>query len=238
MQATKPLILSLGVCALALTSLSTLADTPQAAKFTGPALAVGLSAGSSEIEVKNSPEMDAYLRPSSGSSYSERSSNQGYAQPTVDLSYGFALNERLVGTVGLSYDFGAVDTKTAPMLTGSSEQGPAIKLTRHRSIYVAPGLRLGREWLLYGKLGYHQITAKHQWKITKNGKTSPQQSSTLSGASIGFGANWAMTRNLELRMEAEAINFNRLDDHFADGSKTYSARPSMVRSNLLLGYRF
>lgn len=207
---------------------STMAQAEEATNFVGPSIALGAGYFAPKMGViKNNPATFGKI---------DSSRKKGFI-PTVDLSYGFPMGSSAVGSVGMTYDIGkskisefkaqSDKTKIASQVRGD------ISLKNHASIYFAPGVRLGPDWLLYSKVGYHQASAKYNGDGQINGTAvSANLSTKLTGYGLGLGANWAMNKHTELRMEVEHIRLGNTGEHLDD------KHIKLNRANLLVGYRF
>lgn len=207
---------------------STLAQAEEATNFVGPSIALGAGYFAPKMgAIKNNPANFGKI---------DSSRKKGFI-PTVDLAYGFPMGGSAVGSVGMTYDIGKTkigefksasnNTKTGNQVNGD------ISLKNHASVYFAPGVRLGSDWLLYSKVGYHQASAKFNGEGRLNGKAYSANGSTkLTGYGLGLGANWAMNKHTELRMEVEHIRLGNTGERLED------KQIKLNRANLLVGYRF
>jgi len=236
MQPSKTLIHGLGACALALTSLVCLAGETDSAAFTGPAISLGVSTVKSQLEINGSDDDKARVQQLKANkvpgNYSSSVNSSGRSTPlSIDFSYGVPLSAQWVTTLGASYDFGKSSMNTT-LMSGSALPTLQLKSTlkQHIALYIAPGMRIGSQWLVYAKGGYHQIKA--DYSSTKNSKLVESTSFTHRGFGYGIGTVYAATRNIEARVEVEQVNFK------AFSSEGGNVKPKMTRANLLVGYRF
>jgi len=212
---------SLATLALSLTSAACFAD---ATPFTGPTVAMGIGFGTTQNDL--SPSADDYMF-----------NAKGFSQATLDVSYGIPLSDRIVANLGVSFDRGSIAMRRPSMPDELNDIGPGLKMKRHRSVYLAPGVILSPKWQLYAKFGYHQVTVDQEGALGRGAIGS--SSTQLAGTSVGAGVSWAMARNLEMRMEIEDIQFDSFTYYRArGGDTTVSNQPSMTRANLMIGYRF
>jgi opacity protein-like surface antigen len=210
--------------------------------FTGPSLAAGIGIRSVGSQIDTSTNTAALARKTSGISsttISHASDTRASLQSLIDLSYGFATGKNWVTSVGMRYDPGKVNGGDTKLVIGSTDIAANLNLKNHLSVYVAPGRRLGEDWLLFGKLSYHQINAQHA--MTLNGATSryraPGATSRLHGIGIGMGAKWALAKHLNLGVGIDFIRFDKFT-HQDRGVKFYDNRTHMIQTDLQLGYHF
>jgi opacity protein-like surface antigen len=221
---------TLTTIALALVSV-----TSQAAEtyFTGPSIALGVS----RIENQTSLQGQGYLEDlANGVGAKSDFSNlrsKGTAL-TAELSYGFPLGEHIVTSVGFTYDFGKQNASNRTLVSNTGTNANMnMSMTHHNSVYIAPGVRIGKQWLAYSKIGYHQVKANYAANYT-----SPPLSGKISGSNVhkgmgyGLGVAVAANENVEVRMEVEKIKYSKLSTEFLD------ATPKSTRASLLVGYRF
>ncbi|TDR76546.1 outer membrane protein [Paludibacterium purpuratum] len=226
MHLSKPLLLTLGILAGA----DALAGEDP---FTGFRAGLGLSAGVGRHQIYTTPayRMGVYMA-SADTIWSAHGTRQGFLTPTADLSYGFPLSERWIGTIGFRADLATVDAGDIQLAkVGNREDKASMKLKRHVALYFQPGYRLSDNWQLYGSLGYHQ--ARAEYGSTVSGK----HKHTLNGFGLGFGAERAFNKQLSLRMEVQSVPFSNYSVAYS-GVKAYDAEYGQARGNVLLTYRF
>lgn len=220
---------------LVIPSLGVLSVSPVQADnspFVGPSIALGMGFGGVRTQVSTSKAFQHALRDHALLFYSQSSDGKAFAKPMVDLAYGFPLSGRWLATMGVNADIGTIDAGTVDVALGPRTSS-FLKLKNHTAVYLAPGMQLGPQWLVYGKLGYHQ--AKADFGDSTGGLAAG--SKTLNGPGLGFGARYAMGQNLDLRMELEQIRFGTYV-YKVGNTELYQAKPVMTRANLLLGHRF
>jgi opacity protein-like surface antigen len=207
--------------------------------FVGPSIALGLVTGNNQNGLQTSKTFRDEATALGAKPVTSPQASKTSVLPILDLSYGFPLANQWVGTVGMSYDIGKLNFGRGSLAQmGNDSANLDLTLKDHLSVYLAPGMRMGSEWLVYGKLGYHSAISNYRFSRTDN-DTSASGTDRLSGLGIGAGANWAIAKKLELRMEVEYIRFNGYDFKAeAQSPSLATIKPSMTRANVLLGYRF
>ena len=184
------------------------------ASFIGPAFGISVSA------VQNKAEYESAVTSING-----QSSQANDSDASLQASYGFEINPQWVGTVGLSY---SVKTSAAGTVDYTSGGAQAIeaKFKNHTALSFAPGLRVGNNTLVYGKLAYHQLSVDYTDSASTGGTTQH------TGTGLGFGAAFAIDPSWEVRAEYEAVAFA------SDKVRLTTGKP--IQSGLTFGvfYRF
>ncbi len=153
------------------------------------------------------------------------SSNKAIAQ--LEGSYGIAMSEAVVLSVGATYDLNSTSMGNLSYNAGSGKTANAsTKLKQHWSLYLAPGYRVAKDWLVYGKLGYHRATVDYTDSVFASGSTQ------LNGVGYGVGAAYAVARNVELGAELQRVNFNSGSGNASTG------KPSLTELIVKAAYRF
>ena len=167
---------------LAFASGAAFAQAKQSTNFTG--LGVGVSIASSKNKLEFEP---AASGPFEGT------------DSTADLlaSYGFNMGNQLVGTVGMAV--GIKSTSFGTFVGTSSNSNATTK--QHFALSFAPGLRIGNDGLVYGKLAFHQLSVNY------TSTSGFDDTKTHTGTGVGFGYAHAISPQLELRGEFEAVNY-------------------------------
>ena len=140
-------------------------------------------------------------------------------------SWGFALAEQWVATLGLSYGLTKTDIGQFTY-TFSGTQSVMAQAKDHLALSVAPGYRLNPQTLVYAKVGYHHLTAEYTDTATST------SSLDFSGVGYGVGAAWALSPQYQLRIEYETVRY---------GSKTAAlttAEPTQNLLSLAMLYKF
>lgn len=113
--------------------------------------------------------------------------------PTVDFGYTHALNEK--NTIGISVDYDLSKTNAGQVTSSVKVQGK-----NHYSINLKPGYAMNKDVLLYGIIGYHQLTG------SISGLTGTKD---ITGYGVGAGSQISIDKSLYLKLEAQQINFNK-----------------------------
>jgi opacity protein-like surface antigen len=153
--------------------------------------------------------------------------NTSASESAVSLvgSWGFALSEQWVATLGMSYGLSKADISQFTY-TFNGTQRVTAQAKDHLTLSVAPGYRLHPQALVYAKIGYHQLTAEYT-------DTAISTSSIdFSGMGYGVGASLALSPQYQLRVEYETVRY---------GSKSAALTTAEPTQNLLsvaLLYKF
>ena len=201
----------LAVCTALTALIGTAHAQSQNMNFTGPAIGVSLS------EARNKVEYGGFL----AGSESEKSHTVG----RLDASYGFDLSPQWVLSVGATYDLDEIDFGRVTYVSGGTQTNDA-KLKNHVAIYVAPGYRIARNWLAYGKFSWHSAKGEYNDTGTSAGTT------THDGTGIGVGVATAFTKQIEGRFEVEQVNYSR------EARKLSTGKPKTSQATFYVGYRF
>jgi len=127
---------------LALACTAALAQSGQ--NFVGPAVGIGVTAQNNKAALtsQNIPSVNGQAP-------------QGNATAATLLgSWGVALSDRWVTTLGLAWDLNSTDSGQFKYTSGGQQTG-TLKVKEHLSISVAPGYKVSTGLLVYGKLAYH-----------------------------------------------------------------------------------
>jgi opacity protein-like surface antigen len=174
----------------ALASTAALAQSATQTNFVGPA--IGLTVSSVQTKVDYASTVP---------SINGQSTQTNDSDAALIASYGFALSPNWVGTVGISYSLKSTDAGTVNYTAGTA-QSFSGKFKDHLSVSFAPGYRVGPNALVYGKLAFHQLKAEATDTASAGG------TSTHTGTGVGVGAAFAITPQMELRAEYEAVTYS------------------------------
>lgn len=192
---------------LACTCAPALAQASKTTNFTG--LGVGVTLASA----KNKLDFD----PTASGAYEGTDS-------AADLvtSYGFDMGSQWVGTVGLA--LGLKSTSFGTLVSGAISNSASGK--QHIALSFAPGLRVGNEGLVYGKLAYHQLAVNY------TSSSGFDDTKTHTGTGIGIGYAYAVSPQIELRGEFESVSYG------AQTVGTTSASPKQTNLSFGVLYKF
>jgi hypothetical protein len=147
------------------------------------------------------------------------------SEAALTASYGFAMSQNWVGTVGFSYGLKSADAGSVTYTAGGTQRFTS-KLKDHIVLSFAPGYRVGSNALVYGKLAYHQVKADYTDTASTSGTT------THNGSGIGLGVAFAIDPKLELRAEYESVTYS------AEKAQLTTGKPKQNNLNLSLLYKF
>ena len=182
--------------------------------WTGPA--VGLALQSQQLKTDYTSSV--------GSINGQNTSASDSAVSLVG-SWGLALSERWVTTLGLSYGLSKTDIGQLSYTFGGTQRITA-QAKDHLALSIAPGYRVHPQALVYAKIGYHQLTAEYTDTATST------SSLDFSGMGYGLGAALALSPQYQLRVEYETVRYS---------SKTAAlttAEPTQNLLSLALLYKF
>lgn len=146
----------------------------------------------------------------------------------VGLSYALAISGDFITEVGLTYGLNSLDVERVNYTDTqfSDEYHLEATVKNHFSLYVSPGYRFQPNWLVYGKLAYHQMQVDYRDSAT--GKSSK----TFDGIGYGLGLAYALGSNVEAGVEAQYIDYQSYRRGIV------KAEPSTTQLSWLLTYRF
>jgi outer membrane immunogenic protein len=140
----------------------------------------------------------------------------------VDAAYGLSLGGKGVLTIGLEADLSDA-TIASSTLDGDKLD---VKLKNRYGVYLAPGVALTKDALVYAKLGYNQL------KGELAGATG-SASKTFRGVSYGAGARVMLSGNTFLKVEFGRYTFG--SETVGDGADT---KPSATVGTIGIGMNF
>lgn len=175
--------------------------------FIGPAVGIAVSAQTSKTPLNSGvPTLNG------------RSVQADDTATSLLGSWGFALSDQWVATLGLSLDLNSTNLGKA----NYGNTGTFTLSTRakdHLSVFIAPGYRLAPDFLVYGKLAYHQFSNEYT-------DASPTASVTSTvnhtGTGYGLGVAMALTAKTELRAEYETVQYNEQKVALTSGKPEHS----------------
>ncbi len=206
------LIQTAAALALALAGGAAAAQSGQA--FVGPAIGIAASAQSNKTPLT-----------SQVASINGQTAQANDTATSLLASWGFAMSDRWVATLGLAWDLNTTDFGKVNYTSGGT-QTLTLKAKEHLSLSVAPGYKVSPGVLVYGKLAYHQMKAGYTDTAT--------DASTVdhNGTGIGLGLAMVLTPQWELRAEYESVNYN------SQTVRTTSGKPEQSLLTLGLLYKF
>ncbi|NBW50843.1 MAG: porin family protein [Betaproteobacteria bacterium] len=192
---------------IAFASSSAYAQAKQPVSFTG------LGMGASFASSKNKLEIDPAIT----------GSFEG-TDSAADLigSYGFNMGSQWVGTVGMAV--GIKSTSFGTYVETTSNNNATTK--QHFALSFAPGLRIGNDGLVYGKLAFHQLSVNY------TSTSGFDDTKTHTGTGIGMGYAYAVSPQMEIRGELESVNYG------TQKVGTSDTTPKMSSLGVSLLYKF
>jgi len=211
---SKTLACATIVACAAVASGNALAQAAKDTHFIGPAVGISISALQNKVDYT-----------SGVATIDGKDSSANDTDISLIGSWGFAMAPQWVGTLGLSFGTKTADAGSFTYAL-SGTQTITGKIKDHWSVSFAPGYRLGTSSLIYGKLAYHQISGVYTDTLTTGGTTSHR------GTGIGLGYAMAVSKQVELRGEYEAVTYSGADVNLTTG------KPTQKALNLLVLYKF
>ena len=140
---------------------------------------------------------------------------------SLDFAYGFAIGSTNVLNVGIDIDL------SEPKIyeQNATDANTSAKQKNRYGVYVAPGITVGKDTLVYGKLGYNRFKGE----IVLEGTAG---STSFTGVSYGAGAKVMLSKNMFMRIEANRQTYS---------SKTLlgvAFKPSATVGTIGLGMKF
>lgn len=211
---TPNLIQTTAALALALTCGAAAAQSGQS--FVGPAIGIAVTAQN------NKTPLTSQTIPSVDGQTPQGNDTAG----TLLGSWGIALSDRWVATLGLAWDMKSTDAGQFTYTSGG-QQTATLKVKEHLSLSVAPGYKVSPSTLVYGKLAYHQL--KGDYSDTASTQTVYPD---FIGTGVGVGLAIALAPRWELRAEYESVRYNEKNL----GNSTAKPEQSLFSVGLL--YKF
>lgn len=139
----------------------------------------------------------------------------------LGADYGFALGQSSVLLVGATYDLSNPEFLKA----SSSDTTLTGKVKQRYSVYLAPGVTVSPQTMLYAKLSYESGKAE----LSASGES---ESETFRGVGYGFGIRTFLDKNIFAGVEVARINYN---DKGFDG---VNVGTGTTIGSVQLGYKF
>lgn len=160
-----------------------------------------------------------------------------------NLAVGYGLNFGQFNLAfELSYQNSYGESKPYSSTFGSFSDSIRMELTQGVALSVMPGFKVGKDTLLYGRLGY--VRAKAEADYSDSTGFSDSDSEKVRGMLYGIGMKHAFTPNLSALVEYQAVNFRSETIYSETGACgvgcTYTLSDSMKPSSsgLLLGMQY
>jgi outer membrane immunogenic protein len=145
---------------------------------------------------------------------------------SVDVSYGLSLGGSSVLTIGLDADLS--DAKLATFTDADTVNGfnVEVKQKNRYGVYVAPGIAVTKDALIYGKLGYNSMKGELSFD-------AGSVSQTFKGVSYGVGTKIMISKNTFFKVEASRYTYSSKTTD--DGT---SVKPSATVGTIGFGIKF
>ncbi len=183
------------------------AQASKAPAFIGPAVGISLMSSKNALS----------FEPAASGTFESTDS-------AADLvgSYGFDLGPQWVGTAGLA--FGLKTTSFGSLTSGAITSSAVGK--QHVTLSFAPGMRVGSDGLVYGKLALHQLSVNY------TSTSGFDETKTHQGTGFGLGYAMALNPQMELRGEFESVSYN------GETTGTTKAIPKQTTFGVAVLYKF
>ncbi|WGK63464.1 outer membrane beta-barrel protein (plasmid) [Halopseudomonas sp. SMJS2] len=173
----------------------------------------------------------------------------------IDLNYGFMINPEVLIRVGATATFGTQEIEDSSSSSVSDFGGVVSTFTGkgtveesdHYSVYIAPGLLVTDNTLVYAKLAYHQMNLDVTRSTTVTDSfgsisDSVSMDKKFNGFGIGAGVETRLTENLFLSAEVQHVRYGKetIDSGTTEFGETFSDKiePTSTIGTLGLAYRF
>ncbi len=154
--------------------------------------------------------------------------------PVLDFSYSYALDNKWLLGVGVSYDLGKTKSGDARFVDGSDVETINFKGKDHYSVYLQPTYALTNTTAVFAKLGYHSIKGTETYTSTVDGDYSA--SSRYKGMGYGVGVKTFIDKNLYIQAEAQIVDFK--SKTFTDDAGSVSYKVKSNAGIVSIGYKF
>lgn len=129
------------------------------------------------------------------------------ASYSFDAAYGFKIGADKVLTVGAEYDFGKpkIYRNFYPAEPLEEDRVQEIRLKQRYGVYVAPGIAISKEALLYARLGWGQLKTESDFLY---GNDALWRSLTSRGFNYGIGSKLMVSDRVFVKVEVIRHSFN------------------------------
>jgi hypothetical protein len=236
-------ILKLSAIALLASSTSLMA---QSKNFAGPSLGLSVSALGAEINGSGTSSTGG----TSGANTGSASVGKVAEIAAIDASYGFAMGNNSVLSIGATYTPGKAKagsgtyTDNGSGLLNANDAGSMnVEVKDPYTIYIAPTYVVGPNSALYAKLGY----SKTDLNVTATGSaTLTKKPSDMEGWTYAIGSKTMLTSNLYLGVEASITDYDSVtatqstssNGLTANSTKNITADVKVAQGTVTLGYKF
>ncbi|BEV72521.1 MULTISPECIES: outer membrane beta-barrel protein [unclassified Paludibacterium] len=223
-------------------SLLACSSWAQADPFVGPSISLGASLAGIQHQVSNEEIYKLFITISNGNpNMSSGNDFRASLLPVIDMNWQWQMAPKWVAGIGVEYEAGKRTSGESIVsyipLTGS--QTLTLTLKNHTAVYGTIGRKWGENWLVSGKLAYHEANAESAYRF----RTTPTWMDNIQSKKVkGYGIGLGLTRNwkdgLELQFEGEYVQFANINHSITNTISDFSTKPSMTRFNAKVGYRF
>jgi hypothetical protein len=237
-------ILKLSAIALLASSTSLMA---QSKNFAGPSLGLSVSALGAEINGSGSSSTGG----TNGANNGSASVGKVAEIAAIDASYGFAMGNNSVLSIGATYTPGKAkagsgtytDNGSALTTNVDSTGSMNVEVKNPYTIYVAPTYVVGPNSAIYAKLGY----SKTDLDVTATGSAAlTAKPSDMEGWTYAIGSKTMLTSNLYLGVEASITDYDSVtatqstsaNGLVAGTTKNITADVKVAQGTVTLGYKF
>jgi len=236
-------ILKLSAIALLASSTSLMA---QSKNFAGPSLGLSVSALGAEINGSGTSSTGG----TDGANTGSASVGKVAEIAAIDASYGFAMGNNSVLSIGATYTpgkakagSGTYTDKGSGTLNVNDAGSMNVEVKDPYTIYIAPTYVVGPNSALYAKLGY----SKTDLDVTATGSAAlTAKPSDMEGWTYAIGSKTMLTSNLYLGVEASITDYDSVtatqstsaNGLVAGTTKNITADVKVAQGTVTLGYKF
>ena len=237
-------ILKLSAIALLASSTSLMA---QSKNFAGASLGLSVSALGAEINGSGTSSTGG----TNGANTGSASVGKVAEIAAIDASYGFAMGNNSVISIGATYTPGKAKAGTgtytdngSALTTNVDSTGSMnVQVKDPYTIYIAPTYVVGPNSALYAKLGY----SKTDLDVTATGSAAlTAKPSDMEGWTYAIGSKTMLTSNLYLGVEASITDYDSItatqatsaNGLVAGTTKNIRADVKVAQGTVTLGYKF
>ena len=236
-------ILKLSAIALLASSTSLMA---QSKNFAGASLGLSVSALGAEINGSGTSSAGG----TNGANTGSASVGKVAEIAAIDASYGFAMGNNSVISIGATYTPGKAKAGSGTYtdngsgtLNVDSVGSMNVEVKDPYTIYIAPTYVVGPNSAIYAKLGY----SKTDLNVTATGSAAlTRKPDDMEGWTYAIGSKTMLTSNLYLGVEASITDYDSVtatqstsaNGLVAGTTKNITADVKVAQGTVTLGYKF
>ena len=236
-------ILKLSAIALLASSTSLMA---QSKNFAGASLGLSVSALGAEINGSGTSSTGG----TNGANTGSASVGKVAEIAAIDASYGFAMGNNSVISIGATYTPGKAKAGSGTYtdngsgtLNVDSVGSMKVEVKDPYTIYIAPTYVVGPNSAIYAKLGY----SKTDLNVTATGSAAlTRKPDDMEGWTYAIGSKTMLTSNLYLGVEASITDYDSVtatqstsaNGLVAGTTKNITADVKVAQGTVTLGYKF